>query len=121
MTCRVRLFARAKDLAGTDAVVIGLSPGATVADLRRRLAADHPALAGLLSRCAVAVADEFAEDNEFVPNSTRESCADNCKMDSYPSDNCKRNFTGRTAGETHQTQQTHPEGIDNLDLDPHPF
>jgi hypothetical protein len=66
-------------------------------------------------------ADEFAEDNEFVPNSTRESCADNCKMDSYPSDNCKRNFTGRTAGETHQTQQTHPEGIDNLDLDPHPF
>ena len=67
MTCRVRLFARAKDLAGTDAVVIGLSPGATVADLRRQLAADHPALAGLLQRCAIAVADEFADDSLTLP------------------------------------------------------
>ena len=63
MTCRVRLFARAKDLAGTDVVAVNLSPGATVADLRRQLAADHPALAGLLPRCAVAVEDEFAEDS----------------------------------------------------------
>ena len=63
MTVRVRLFARAKDLAGAEAVAVTLSPGATVGDLRRRLAADHPALAGLLSRCAVAVADEFAEDS----------------------------------------------------------
>jgi molybdopterin converting factor subunit 1 len=63
MTVRVRLFARARDLAGADAVAVTLSPGATVGDLRRRLAADHPALAGLLSRCAVAVADEFAEDS----------------------------------------------------------
>jgi molybdopterin converting factor subunit 1 len=67
MTVRVRLFARAKDLAGTDAVAVTLSPGATVGDLRRRLAADHPALAGLLSRCAVAVADEFAEDSLPLP------------------------------------------------------
>ena len=63
MTVRVRLFARAKDLAGADAVVVAVPPGATVAELRRRLAADYPALAGLLSRCAVAVADEFAEDS----------------------------------------------------------
>jgi molybdopterin converting factor subunit 1 len=63
MTCCVRLFARAKDLAGTDAVTVTLSAGATVADLRRQLAADHPTLAGLLPRCAVAVDDEFAEDS----------------------------------------------------------
>jgi len=63
MTVRVRLFARAKDLAGADAVAVTLPPGATVGELRRRLAADCPALAGLLSRCAVAVADEFAEDS----------------------------------------------------------
>jgi molybdopterin converting factor subunit 1 len=63
MTVRVRLFARAKDLAGADAVAVTLPPGATVADLRRRLVADHPALAALLSRCAVAVAGEFAEDS----------------------------------------------------------
>ena len=36
MTIRVRLFARAKDLAGSDAVAVSLSPGATVGDLRRR-------------------------------------------------------------------------------------
>jgi molybdopterin converting factor subunit 1 len=69
MTCRVRLFARARDLAGADAVVVTLSAGATVADLRRRLAADHPALAGLLPRCAIAVDDEFAEDSLTLPPS----------------------------------------------------
>jgi molybdopterin converting factor subunit 1 len=62
MTIRVRLFARAKDLAGADAVAVSLSPGGTVGDLRRRLASEYPALAGLLSRCAVAVDGEFAED-----------------------------------------------------------
>jgi molybdopterin converting factor subunit 1 len=62
MTIRVRLFARAKDLAGADAIAVSLSPGATVGDLRRRLASEYPALAGLLSRCAVAVDGEFVED-----------------------------------------------------------
>ncbi len=66
MTCRVRLFARAKDLAGSDAVAVELPAGATVADLRRRLAADQPALAGLPPRCAVAVAGEFAEDSHLL-------------------------------------------------------
>lgn len=63
MTIRVRLFARAKDLAGADTVAVSVSPGATVADLRRRLASEYPALAGLLKRCAVAVGGEFAEDS----------------------------------------------------------
>jgi molybdopterin converting factor subunit 1 len=67
MTVRVRLFARAKDLAGTEVVSVNLPAGATVADLRRTLAAEYPALAGLLSRCAVAVDDEFAEDALTLP------------------------------------------------------
>jgi molybdopterin converting factor subunit 1 len=67
MNHRVRLFARAKDLAGSDAVTVDLPVGATVADLRRRLADEQPALAGLLSRCAVSVNDEFAEDTLTVP------------------------------------------------------
>jgi molybdopterin converting factor subunit 1 len=69
MTVRVRLFARARDLAGTDVVAVTLPPGATVGDLRRRLAADHPALAGLVSRCAVAVDGEFAPDSLTLPAS----------------------------------------------------
>jgi molybdopterin converting factor subunit 1 len=63
MTVRVRLFARAKDLAGADAVDVTLSPNATVAELRRRLATDYPALSALLARCAIAVAGEFVDDS----------------------------------------------------------
>jgi molybdopterin converting factor subunit 1 len=69
MTVRVRLFARAKDLAGADAVTVDLPAGATVGDLRRRLAAEHRALTALLSRCAVAVAGEFAQDAQTLPPS----------------------------------------------------
>jgi molybdopterin converting factor subunit 1 len=67
MTFAVRLFARAKDLAGAGEVRVDLPDGATVADLRRRLAADYPTLAGLLERCAVAVNDEFADDDLTLP------------------------------------------------------
>jgi molybdopterin synthase catalytic subunit len=62
MNVTVRLFARGRDLAGAASVSVSLPPGATVADLRRRLAAEHPALAALLPRCAVAVGGEFAGD-----------------------------------------------------------
>jgi molybdopterin converting factor subunit 1 len=68
MTFEVRLFARAKDLAGAESVRVELPQGATVADLRRRLAAERPALAGLLKRCAIAVNDEFAEDALTLPH-----------------------------------------------------
>ena len=55
------LFARLRDAAGADAVPVELPAAATVADLRRRLAAAHPALAGLLERSAVAVNHDFAD------------------------------------------------------------
>lgn len=67
MKVHVRLFARARDLAGTDAVDVEVPGAATVADLRRRLAADCPKLAGLLARSAFAVNDEFAEDGLTLP------------------------------------------------------
>ena len=41
--------------------------GATVADLRRRLAADYPALAALLEHSAMAVENEFAADSRVLP------------------------------------------------------
>ena len=67
MQVRVRLFARARDLAGADAVVLDLPGGATAGDLRRRLAEEHPALRGLLERSALAVNNEFAEDDLTLP------------------------------------------------------
>ncbi|MBI3408682.1 MAG: molybdopterin converting factor subunit 1 [Planctomycetes bacterium] len=64
MKVTVRFFARARDLAGTSSASFDLPDGATVQDLRRRLAADYPALEVLLARSAVAVDDEFAGDNQ---------------------------------------------------------
>jgi len=66
MRCRVKLFARARDLAGTDEVCVALPDGATVADLRRALASAYPALVGLLARSALAVDNEFANDAHQV-------------------------------------------------------
>ena len=63
MIVHVRMFARARDLAGTDLMRVELPDGATVADVRRRLAIDCPALAGLLERSALAVENEFAADS----------------------------------------------------------
>jgi molybdopterin converting factor subunit 1 len=66
MTVVVRLFARARDLAGTDRLAVDLPGSAVVADLRRELAARAPGLAGLLPRCAVAVDAEFAQDDHAL-------------------------------------------------------
>jgi molybdopterin synthase catalytic subunit/molybdopterin synthase sulfur carrier subunit len=62
MMVTVRLFARAKDLAGAEAVQVALPESATVADLRRQLTVQCPTLAALLTRSAIAVDDEFASD-----------------------------------------------------------
>jgi molybdopterin converting factor subunit 1 len=63
----VRLFARLRELAGRELIEIDLPAGATVAELRRKLAADCPALKGMLDRCAVAVNEEFAENDLTLP------------------------------------------------------
>jgi molybdopterin converting factor subunit 1 len=62
MTVRVRLFARARDLAGADVVSVELPAGATVAGLRAALGEACPKLGPLLPRSAVAVNEEFADD-----------------------------------------------------------
>lgn len=66
MIVQVRLFARARDLAGCDRLQVALPEGATVAHLRRRMAADYPKLASLLERSALAVEDEFAADDQVL-------------------------------------------------------
>jgi molybdopterin converting factor subunit 1 len=63
----VHLFARAKDLVGADRITVDVPDGATVADLRRRLATRYPALGGLLERSALAVNDEFADEAMTLP------------------------------------------------------
>jgi molybdopterin converting factor subunit 1 len=64
MIVAVRLFARARDLAGADLVRVELREGATVADLRRGLGRQCPALTSLLEKSALAVDNEFARENQ---------------------------------------------------------
>ena len=66
-TVHVKLFARARDLAGAAEVTVALSENATVADLRQGLGDQRPALQGLLSRSAIAVNGDFADDTSSIP------------------------------------------------------
>ncbi len=62
MTIQVRLFAAAKDAAGTDTLALDLPDGATIGDLRRRMAEDFPPIADLLGRVMFAIDTEYAGD-----------------------------------------------------------
>ena len=66
---RVRLFARARDLAGREALQVEIPNGATVGELRAELSRVCPALRELLPRCAVAVNEEFAENETHLADS----------------------------------------------------
>ena len=67
MSLTVLLFAGLREAVGSDAVAVELPAGATVADLRGRLAAGCPAAAPLLARSRVAVNQEFAPDDRPIP------------------------------------------------------
>ncbi len=64
MIVRVKLFALAQDLAGTDEVSLELTPPVSIAAIRAALAEAIPALAPILASCA------FAVDNEYATNAT---------------------------------------------------
>ena len=68
MTVRIRFFALAKDLAGTNAAQLELPAAASVADLRQRVAERWPALALLSTRVMVAVNSEYATDAAAIPD-----------------------------------------------------
>ena len=62
----VRLFARARELAGASEVLLVLPERANVAHLRAELAIRHPELQSLLRNSAIAVDAEFAEDSHLL-------------------------------------------------------
>jgi len=64
---RVLLFARARELAGVEAVEVTLPPNATVADLRASLAKQCERIAGLVARSAIAVDNQYAADATPLP------------------------------------------------------
>ncbi len=69
MRITVRLFARARELGGTDVLSVDVPESTTVRELKGRIASEHPALAALLSRSAIGLNGEFAsEDVQVRPN-----------------------------------------------------
>ena len=69
MTITVRLFARARELAGAGQLKLELPLGARVADLRGALVEGVPALGPLLAVSAVAVNHDFAEADRVLVES----------------------------------------------------
>ena len=67
MKVRVKLFAAAKQRAGSDSVEVELPQSATVANLRAALAEQHPNLASLLPHAKLAINSDYAADQTVIP------------------------------------------------------
>lgn len=67
MRVTVRLFALARQRVGRPEVTLDLPEPATVAALKKALAASFPELAPLLPTLMIAVASEYADDDARIP------------------------------------------------------
>ena len=67
MKATVKVFALVRQLAGQETLAVDLPPGATVADLRRVIAEQHPALADLVAHALFAVNADYASDATPIP------------------------------------------------------
>ncbi|HUG92794.1 MAG TPA: MoaD/ThiS family protein [Planctomycetaceae bacterium] len=74
MNVEVRLFARARDLAGADRVRVELPLAARVIDLRAALAEQFPGLRPLVPNLLVAVGTEYADDATAVGPDVEIAC-----------------------------------------------
>ena len=64
---KVLFFATLKDRVGIKQVVVNLPDPLRVAELRNRLSGEFPQAREALSKCLVAVNQEFAFDQDIVP------------------------------------------------------
>jgi molybdopterin converting factor small subunit len=62
MNVRIKLFAAAKELAGTDVLPVALAPNATIADVRKQLIKTTPALERIIAHSLWAVGAEYVPD-----------------------------------------------------------
>ena len=66
MKVQVKLFAAARELAGSDKVELDVPDRATLADLRAALATEFPALQKLLPHTLWAINAEYARDDSII-------------------------------------------------------
>lgn len=74
MKARVRLFAVARQLAGSDSVEVDLPDGATVLGLRNAIQDQFPELAPVIRHAAFAVNTEYAQDETRIPEDAEIAC-----------------------------------------------
>lgn len=68
MVNKVLFFATLRDKAGGRSLDFELPPGTTVADLKARLVEEIPALGEALSISLTAVDQEYAADDQVIPD-----------------------------------------------------
>jgi molybdopterin converting factor small subunit len=66
MIVTVKLFARARDVVGSEAISIAVSGGHTVADLRRTLCERHPDLKPFAAGLLFAVDAKYAGETTLI-------------------------------------------------------
>ena len=74
MQITVKLFARAKDLAGTCTLALSLSEGCTVGQAKAALIAHCPALQPLLPTLLIAVDGNYATDASRLTEACELAC-----------------------------------------------
>ena len=74
MKVRLKLFAHARDIAGTDAVELELNDGATVADLRRELCDRYQAMEPISTSLLIAIDNDYAGDDTPLVHNAELAC-----------------------------------------------
>ena len=70
----IKLFAKARDLAGSSLVALPWSDGETVAALKQRLSEQYPDLKPLIPRLLVAVNNNYAADDCVLKTTDEVAC-----------------------------------------------
>jgi len=74
MSIEIKLFAVAKQIAGTDSITVTLAPHATIGQLRLCLQRQFPELQSLLSQLRFAVNADYANDATVIPPDAEVAC-----------------------------------------------
>jgi molybdopterin synthase sulfur carrier subunit len=74
MMVRVRLFAAARELAGTDALDVTLPSGATIGRLREALVEQAPSLEKLSRHVWFAIGTEYADEAQPLADGQEVAC-----------------------------------------------
>jgi|SoiMethySBSTD1v2_1073268.scaffolds.fasta_scaffold1551902_1 sulfur-carrier protein len=66
MKVRVRFFAAARELAGSDSLEVELPTGATIAEMKRAIVRNVPALNKLMAHSLWAIGTEYVADGTIL-------------------------------------------------------